>query len=77
MPYAVKQAEEFLKSNWEEEAVKTAVKSLQDISDELDLKKATDLFKELTEKNDENAALKTLQGLIYKKGYEDGELKAQ
>lgn len=75
-PYATKQADDFLKTNWDDEVVKEAVKLLQDNGD-TDLKKATELFKELTEKNSENSGLKTLQGLIYKKGYADGELKAQ
>ncbi|CAG9860759.1 unnamed protein product [Phyllotreta striolata] len=72
--YVDKQVETFLKEKWDDEAVKEAVKSLKD--DTLDQEAAVALVKELTEKNSDNKGLKTLQGLIYKKGYESGELKA-
>nr|CAH7718979.1 unnamed protein product [Callosobruchus chinensis] len=73
LPYVTKQGEEFLKEKWEEETVKAAVKQLKD--DTLDAEGAFKLLKELTEKNDNNEGLKTLQGLIFKKGYESGDLK--
>ncbi|KAJ8966773.1 hypothetical protein NQ314_003311 [Rhamnusium bicolor] len=74
-PYVTKQAEDFLKTHWENDAVKEAVKILKD--SELDLAGATTAVKEFTEQNSENKGLKTIQGLIYKKGYENGDLKAQ
>lgn len=72
--YVDKQAESFIKEAWEDETVKEAVKLLKD--GDLDQEAATALIKELTQKNSENKGLKTIQGLIYKKGYKDGELKA-
>ncbi|KAJ8925343.1 hypothetical protein NQ315_009173, partial [Exocentrus adspersus] len=72
--YVAKQAEDFLKAQWEDGTVKEAVKALKDT--ELDLAGATAAVKDLTEQNSENKGLKTIQGLIYKKGYEDGGLKA-
>ncbi|CAH2000660.1 unnamed protein product [Acanthoscelides obtectus] len=72
-PYVTKQGEEFLKEKWEDETVKAAVKQLKD--DISDAEGAFKLLKELTEKEDSNEGLKTLQGLICKKGYESGDLK--
>ncbi|CAG9834521.1 unnamed protein product [Diabrotica balteata] len=71
--YVTKQAETFLKESWEEQEVKDAVKL---IKDDLDQEAAIPLIKELTEKNSDNEGLKKVQGLIYKKGYKSGELKA-
>lgn len=75
-PFAVTQAEAYLKTNWEDAAVKEAVKNLNP-EKELDASAAFETIKELTDKNSENIGLKTLQGLLFKKGYEDGDLKAQ
>ncbi|KAG5869940.1 hypothetical protein JTB14_013786 [Gonioctena quinquepunctata] len=72
--YVTKQAEDFLKNSWEEKYVKDAVESLQ--NDVSDVEEAINLVRALTEKGSENKGLKTIQGLIYKKGYESGELKA-
>lgn len=76
LPFASNNAEEFLKTNWEDETVKKAVKALNG-EKELNVEEATKLFKELTEASSDNAGLKTLQGLIYKKGYAGGDIKAQ
>lgn len=73
-PFVIKHAEEYLKANWDVNEVKEAVKELKD--EELDIEKATKLLQQMTLDNEENKGLKTLQGMIYKKGYEDGELKA-
>lgn len=76
LPFAASNADEFLKTNWEDEIVKEAVKTLNTEKD-LNLEEATKLFKEFTEASSSNAGLKTLQGLIYKKGYDGGDIKAQ
>lgn len=76
LPFASSNIGEYLKTNWEDEAVKEAVKVLND-ERELTVEEATKLFKELTESSSDNVGAKTLQGLIYKKGYVGGELKAQ
>lgn len=73
--YSTKHAEEFLKTHWEDEDVKTAVKLLTD--EDLDVGKAVEFIKDLTEKNSNNAGLKKLQALIYQKGFENGELKSR
>ncbi|KAL1514009.1 hypothetical protein ABEB36_003338 [Hypothenemus hampei] len=75
-PFVTKNAEEVLKSKWEEDSVKEAVKQLKEGEEEIDLDTAVNLIKELTESNSENPGLKTLQGIIYAKGYESGDLKA-
>ncbi|KAK9871925.1 hypothetical protein WA026_015172 [Henosepilachna vigintioctopunctata] len=73
LPYVTKSVDEFLKSSWEDEEVKKAVSQFEE--KDLDVTKATEIVKTLTEKNDSNVGLKTIQGLIFKKGYESGELK--
>lgn len=76
LPFAVSNVEEFLKSKWEDDTVKDAVKALNG-EKELDVEETVKTFKELTEAGSDNVGLKTLQGLIYEKGYESGDLKAQ
>lgn len=56
--------------------MKEAVKALNG-EKELTLEEATKLFKDLTEASSDNVGVKTLQGLIYKKGYTAGDIKAQ
>lgn len=72
-----KHVEEVLKAKWEDESVQKAVKQLKEDDDKLDLEAATKLVKELTESQSDNAGLKTIQGLIYEKGYKSGDLKSQ
>ncbi|XP_060536022.1 enolase-phosphatase E1 [Cylas formicarius] len=73
-PYVTKHAKEFLESQWDDKIVKEAIKELND--KESDLEAATKGVVELTEKGSDNKGLKTLQGLIYSSGYNNGELKA-
>lgn len=75
--FAKENAQNVLKDNWEDEEVKKAVKFLQDGDAELNVDGALEVFKKLTDEDSDNQGVKTLQGLIYKKGYSDGKLKAQ
>ncbi|XP_975603.1 enolase-phosphatase E1 [Tribolium castaneum] len=74
-PFVVKQAEPFLQEKWEEESIKDCIKLIKGDAD-LDLAAAVERVKALTQEDSSNKGLKTLQGLIYKDGYEKGELKA-
>jgi len=73
--FAVDHAASFFKDSWDTDEVKQAVKLLEGDA-KLDVDGAVKLLKKLTEENSDNKGLKTLQGFIYKKGYEDGSLKA-
>lgn len=75
-PFVNKNVEEILKEKWDDESVKKAVKQLKEGEEELNLEGAVKLVKELTDSGSENPGLKTIQGLVYSKGYENGELKA-
>lgn len=68
--------ESFLKSKWEDDTVKGCIKNMQGEGDALEVTSAVELVKSLIEKGSTNKGLKDLQGLIYKQGYENGELKA-
>lgn len=57
--------------------MKALVKQLAENDEDLTVEKAVDKFKALSEKDENHKSVKELQGLIYKKGYEDGSLKAQ
>ncbi|XP_044745633.1 enolase-phosphatase E1-like isoform X2 [Coccinella septempunctata] len=72
-PYIIKNAEEFLKNSWETEEVKKSIEQFEE--KDLDVTKAAEVVKNLTEKDDSNKGLKTIQGLLLKKGYDSGELK--
>ncbi|KAL3286763.1 hypothetical protein HHI36_001256 [Cryptolaemus montrouzieri] len=72
-PYVSKNIEEYLKNNWQDEEVKKAISQFEE--KDLDVLKATELVKTLTEKNENNIGLKAIQGLVFTKGYKDGELK--
>lgn len=74
-PFAVKHAEEYLKANWESDDVKEAVKELPEGA-EAEVAKAVEQFTKATNDDTDNKGAKSLQGLIYKKGYESGDLKA-
>lgn len=69
--------EEVLTAKWDDETLKSAVKQLKEGEDEINLEAAVKLVKDLTESESENAGLKTIQGIVYQKGYESGDLKAQ
>ncbi|XP_044263789.1 enolase-phosphatase E1 [Tribolium madens] len=75
-PFVTKQAEPFLQKKWEEESIKDCIKLIQEGDANLDLAAAVERVKALTQEDSSNKGLKTLQGLIYKDGYEKGELKA-
>uniref|UniRef100_A0A2M4AS03 Enolase-phosphatase E1 n=1 Tax=Anopheles triannulatus TaxID=58253 RepID=A0A2M4AS03_9DIPT len=92
-PYALKNAEEYLRKNWNEDATKTVVKALREQADEdkkADLEGVIPIPAEDSEsiipdviKNVEwqmsqdrkTGSLKTLQGLVWAKGYKDGTIK--
>lgn len=73
----MKQLETFLKEKWEDDSIKECIKLIKEEGSDLDLAGAIERIKALTEEDSSNKGLKTLQGLIYKDGYEKGELKAQ
>lgn len=75
-PYVIKNGEDVLKEKWESDDVKAAVKQLKE-GEELNLENAVKLVKDLTEKSSNNAGLKALQGIVYERGYDNGDLKAQ
>ncbi|KAH1007817.1 hypothetical protein HUJ04_005010 [Dendroctonus ponderosae] len=75
-PYVVKNVEEVLTAKWDDEAVKSAVKQLKEGDDDISLEAAVKLVKDLTESNSENVGLKTIQGIVYEKGYESDDLKS-
>lgn len=75
--FAKKNIEEYLTSKWDDEEVKKLVAELKGDGEELaDVTKAVERFNTLTDENSVNVGLKTMQGLLYKQGYEKGELKA-
>lgn len=66
-----------MKTNWKDTAVQDAVNDIKSDVKELDVDAAVEIIKKFSEENSDNKGFKTVQGLIYKKGYEDGTLKAQ
>jgi hypothetical protein len=76
-PFVIKQADAFLQAKWDEEAVKECLQQIKDDGADLDVAGAVERVKTLTDQQSSNKGLKTLQGLIYKDGYEKGDLKAQ
>lgn len=76
-PYVVKQAESFLKANWDDAEVQKSVKLLLLENVEANASAVAAAVKDLTEKSSDNEGLKNLQGLIARTGYEDGSLKGQ
>lgn len=92
-PYALKNVEEYLKTNWKEDATKTVVAALREQADEdkkaevegvvtIPAGDSEDVIPDVV-KNVEwqmsldrkTGALKTLQGLVWAKGYKDGSIK--
>lgn len=71
----LKNAEEFLKAQWENATVQEAVKLIKD--EQLELTSALEAIKEGTDKRSNNQGIKTLQKLIYEKGYADGHITTQ
>ncbi|XP_037949470.1 enolase-phosphatase E1-like [Teleopsis dalmanni] len=87
-PYAIEHAKEFLDETWEDATTKEVVNNLQVLNefnefkqntneDSLDIssKIIADFVKYLTDLDLKLGPFKTLQGMIWKKGYEDGKLK--
>jgi enolase-phosphatase E1 len=75
-PFVIKQADAFLQAKWDEEAVKECIQQIKEDGADLDVAGAVERVKTLTDQQSSNKGLKTLQGLIYKDGYEKGDLKA-
>lgn len=88
-PYASANAEQYLLETWETDNTKLIVEELQQLPqyeeytsslDEqptIDAKHIADFSRYLIEKDLKVTPLKTLQGLIWDKGYASGELKGQ
>uniref|UniRef100_A0A182NLA2 Enolase-phosphatase E1 n=1 Tax=Anopheles dirus TaxID=7168 RepID=A0A182NLA2_9DIPT len=92
-PYALKNVEEYLKNNWNEDATKTVVAALREQADEdkkAELEGAVtipagdseDIIPDIVKnvewqmsKDRKTGALKTLQGMVWTKGYQDGTIK--
>lgn len=75
LPYVDAHLEEFIKASWEEAALKSALEPLE--QKDPTVEKTVELLQKLGKDEPANASLKSVQGLVYKKGYEDGSLKAQ
>lgn len=92
-PYALKNVEEYLKNNWNEEATKTVVAALREQAEEdkkaevegvtmISAGDSEDIIPEIVKnvewqmsKDRKTGSLKTLQGLVWAKGYKDGTIK--
>lgn len=75
-PYTKEHIKEYLQAHTEDVAVKEALKEIQG-EKKLDPEGLVETFKTLTDKDTDNKGVKTLQGLILKKGYDSGNLKGQ
>lgn len=92
-PYALKNVEEYLKANWNEDATKTVVAALREQADEdkkaevegaltIPAGDSEDIIPDIvkyvewqTSRDAKTGSLKTLQGLVWAKGYKDGSIK--
>uniref|UniRef100_A0A182PUC0 Enolase-phosphatase E1 n=1 Tax=Anopheles epiroticus TaxID=199890 RepID=A0A182PUC0_9DIPT len=92
-PYALKNVEDFLKNNWNEEATKTVVAALREQAEEdkksevegvvaIPAGESEDIIPEIVKnvewqmsQDRKTGSLKTLQGLVWAKGYKDGSIK--
>lgn len=92
-PYALKNVEEYLKNNWNEDATKTVVAALREQAEEdkkaevegvttISAGDSEDIIPEIVKnvewqmsKDRKTGSLKTLQGLVWAKGYKDGTIK--
>lgn len=92
-PYALKNVEEYLKANWNEDATKTVVTALREQADEdkkaevegaltIPAGDSEDIIPDIvkyvewqTSRDAKTGSLKTLQGLVWAKGYKDGSIK--
>ncbi|XP_049284998.1 enolase-phosphatase E1 [Anopheles funestus] len=92
-PYALKNVEEYLKNNWNEDATKTVVAALREQAEEdkkaelegvttISAGESEDIIPEIVKnvewqmsQDRKTGSLKTLQGLVWAKGYKDGTIK--
>uniref|UniRef100_A0A182VXR1 Enolase-phosphatase E1 n=1 Tax=Anopheles minimus TaxID=112268 RepID=A0A182VXR1_9DIPT len=92
-PYALKNVEEYLKNNWNEDATKTVVAALREQAEEdkkaevegvttIPAGDSEDIIPEIVKnvewqmsQDRKTGSLKTLQGLVWAKGYKDGTIK--
>lgn len=92
-PYALKNVEEYLKTNWNEDATKTVVAALREQAEEdkkaevegaltIPAGDSEDIIPDIvkyvewqTSRDAKTGSLKTLQGLVWAKGYKDGSIK--
>lgn len=92
-PYALKNVEEYLKANWNEDATKTVVAALREQAEEdkkaevegaltIPAGDSEDIIPDIvkyvewqTSRDAKTGSLKTLQGLVWAKGYKDGSIK--
>lgn len=92
-PYALKNVEEYLKANWNEDATKTVVAALREQAEEdkkaevegaltIPAGDSEDIIPDIvkyvewqTSRDAKTGSLKTLQGMVWAKGYKDGSIK--
>ncbi|XP_052902084.1 enolase-phosphatase E1-like [Anopheles moucheti] len=92
-PYALKNVEEYLKNNWNEDATKTVVAALREQAEEdkkaevegvttIPAGDSEDIIPDIVKnvewqmsQDRKTGSLKTLQGLVWAKGYKDGTIK--
>ncbi|XP_058169198.1 enolase-phosphatase E1-like [Anopheles ziemanni] len=92
-PYALKNVEEFLKNNWNEDATKTVIAALREQADEdkksevagvvpIPAGDSEDIIPDIVKnvewqmsQDRKTGSLKTLQGMVWAKGYKDGTIK--
>ncbi|XP_053657694.1 enolase-phosphatase E1-like [Anopheles marshallii] len=92
-PYALKNVEEYLKNNWNEDATKTVVAALREQAEEdkkaevegvttIPAGDSEEIIPEIVKnvewqmsQDRKTGSLKTLQGLVWAKGYKDGTIK--
>lgn len=72
-PYVVKNGEEFLKNNWDDENLKNIISEFNE--KDLDATKTSNLLKQFTKEKSKNQAFKKLQALIIEQGYVKGDFK--
>lgn len=72
-PYAKLHMAEFLQKNENEPEVAEQLKAIEDISSALDLDEKIEQLLQWMEKDEKLTPLKVIQGLIWEKGYKDGD----
>ena len=75
-PYSKKKLKQFLEENRENEKVKQIIKQVEDIEGKkLSLEEVAQILEKWIDEDKKVTPLKELQGLIWKEGFESGELK--